>query len=117
MKSERKVIVSITTSVEGYIARPNGDVAWLDRPRPKRNYGISEFFKSIDTILWGRKTYRKGLEMGLEAGMKASGFGAGTQNPEPRTQNYTFSRPAQESKVPGFKFISEPIQDPCAGIA
>jgi dihydrofolate reductase len=56
MKSDRKVIVSITTSVDGYIARPDGDVTWLDRPRPKRNYGIGEFFKSIDTILWGRKT-------------------------------------------------------------
>jgi dihydrofolate reductase len=68
----------MATSVDGYIARPDGDVAWLDRPRPKGNYGMGEFFKSIDTILWGRKTYSKGLEMGLEAGMKASGFGAGT---------------------------------------
>jgi hypothetical protein len=79
MKTERKIIVSIATSVDGSIARPDGDVAWLDRPKPKENYGMGEFFKSIDTILWGHKTYRKGLEMGLVAGMKASGFGAGTQ--------------------------------------
>jgi len=42
----------MATSVDGYIARPDGDVAWLDRPRPKGNYGMGEFFKSIDTILW-----------------------------------------------------------------
>jgi len=102
VKTERKIIVSIATSVDGYIARPDGDVAWLDRPRPKGNYGMDEFFKSIDTILWGRKTYSKGIEMGMEERM-ASGFGAGIQN-------YVFSRQAQESKVARFKFVSEPIK-------
>ena len=102
MNSRRKIIVSIATSVDGYIARPDGDVAWLDRPRPKGNYGMGEFFKSIDAILWGRKTYSKGIEMGMEKRM-ASGFGAGIQN-------YVFSRQAQESKVAGFKFVSEPIK-------
>ena len=102
MTSKRKIIVYITTSVDGYIARPDGDVAWLDRPRPKGNYGMGEFFKSSDTILWGRKTYSKGIEMGMEKRM-ASGFGAGIQN-------YVFSRQAQESKVAGFKFVSEPIK-------
>src|SRR3989454_12302708 len=57
MKTPRKIIVYIATSADGYIARPDGDVAWLDRPRLKGNYGMSAFFKSIDTILWGRKTY------------------------------------------------------------
>jgi dihydrofolate reductase len=102
MKTERKIIVSLATSVDGYIARPDGDVVWLDRPRPKGNYGMGEFLKSIDTILWGRKTYSKGIEMGMEKRM-ASGFGAGIQN-------YVFSRQAQESKVAGFQFVSEPIK-------
>jgi len=102
MKTERKIIVSIATSVDGYIARPDGDVAWLDRPTPKGNYGMGEFLKSIDTILWGRKTYNKGIEMGMEKRM-ASGFGAGIQN-------YVFSRQAQESKVTGFEFVGEPIK-------
>jgi hypothetical protein len=74
---------------------------WLDRPRPKANYGMGEFLKSIDTILWGRKTYSKGIEMGMEKRM-ASGFGTGIQN-------YVFSRQAQESKLAGFKFVGEPI--------
>jgi dihydrofolate reductase len=71
MKSHRKVIVYIAISADGYIARPDGDVSWLDRPRPKGQYGMGAFMKSIDTILWGRKTYSKGIEMG----MKAGGFG------------------------------------------
>jgi dihydrofolate reductase len=95
---KRKIIVYIATSADGYIARPDGDVAWLDRPRPKGNYGIGEFFKTIDTILWGRKTYAKGIEMGMK-----SGFG-------PRIKNYVFSRRPQKSGMPEFEFVSGPIK-------
>jgi len=102
MNPKRKIIVYITTSVDGYIARPDGDVAWLNRPMPKGNYGMGKFLNSIDTILWGRKTYSKGIEMGMEKRM-ASGFGPGIQN-------YVFSRQAQESIVAGFKLVSEPIK-------
>jgi dihydrofolate reductase len=99
MKRPRKIIVYIATSADGYIARPDGDVGWLDRPRPKGNYGYGNFFKTIDTILWGRKTYAKGIEMG----MKASGFGRGIKN-------YVFSRRPQPSSLPAFEFVNEPIK-------
>ena len=99
MKRKRRIIVYIATSADGYIARPDGDVKWLDRPRPKGNYGMGEFLKTIDTILWGRKTYGKGIEMG----MKATAFGKGIKN-------YVFSRQPQESFEPGVEFISEPIK-------
>lgn len=65
----RKIIVYIAT---GYTARQDGDVGWLDRPQPPGNYGAGAFFRSIDTILWGRKTYDFALRMG---GMKGYGRG------------------------------------------
>ncbi len=99
MKKRRKIVVTIATSADGFIARPDGDVAWLDRPRPKGNYGLGEFFKTIDTILWGRKTYAKGIEMG----MKAGGYGRGIKN-------YVFSRRSQESLLPGFEWANEPVK-------
>ena len=100
MKKRRKIVVEVATSADGFIARPDGDVAWLDRPQPKGNYGMGEFFKSIDTILWGRKTYSKGIEMGMEKGMP---FGSGLKN-------YLFSRQRQESLIPGFEWVNEPCQ-------
>jgi dihydrofolate reductase len=99
LSPKRKIIVHIATSVDGYIARPDGDVAWLDRPPIKGNYGLGDFFKSIDTILWGRKTYTKGLEMG----MKAMEF-------FPGVQNYVFSRQPQGPGEAGFHFVNEPIK-------
>jgi dihydrofolate reductase len=98
VKKLRKIVVEVATSADGFIARPDGDVAWLDRPQPKGNYGMDEFFKSIDTILWGRKTYSKGIEMG---GM--SEFGGGIKN-------YLFSRQRQESLIPGFEWVNEPVK-------
>lgn len=99
MKKRRNIVVYIATSADGFIARPDGDVAWLDRPRTKGNYGMGEFFKTIDTILWGRKTYAKGIEMG----MKGGGYGPGIKN-------YVFSRRPQESLVAGFEWINEPVK-------
>ena len=40
MKRCGKVIVEIATSADGYIARLDGDVSWLDRSQPKGHYGI-----------------------------------------------------------------------------
>jgi len=93
----RKIIVEIATSADGYIARPDGDVRWLDRV--KGNYGLAAFFKTIDTILWGRKSYSKGIEMG----MKASGF-------SPKIKNYVFSRQPQASTEPNVEFVNEPVK-------
>ena len=42
MKHSRKIIVHINTNADGFIPRPDGNVAWLDRPRPKGHYGVLE---------------------------------------------------------------------------
>ena len=60
----RKIIAYLATSIDGFIARPNGAVDWLDRPRPRGNYGMSAFMRSIDTLVMGRATYEIGLELG-----------------------------------------------------
>ena len=50
----------IATSLDGFIARKNGDLDWLpgsDGVVGDEDYGYNEFFKSIDTLVIGRKTY------------------------------------------------------------
>lgn len=97
--ASRKIIAYLAISADGYIARPDGDVAWLDRPRPKGNYGMGDFLKSIDTILWGRKTYTKGIEMD----MKPAPFGG-------KIKNYLFSRQPRGPLLGGFELAREPIK-------
>ena len=59
---KRKIIVRIAASADGFIARGDGSFDWLNRPHPKGNYGMDTFYKTIDTILWGRKTCDMALE-------------------------------------------------------
>jgi dihydrofolate reductase len=99
MKSKRKIIVYIATSADGYIARVDASVDWLDRPRTAGDYGMAKFFRSIDTILWGRKTYDQSL------GMAGQGGGYG-----PNIKNYVFSRRPHGSSSPGVEFVDEPIR-------
>jgi hypothetical protein len=39
--------VYIATRADGFIARPDGDVAWFNRPRPGCNKVVRAFFRSI----------------------------------------------------------------------
>ena len=60
----RKIIAYLATSADGFIARPDGDVAWLDRPRPPDEYGMPAFLKSVDTVIMGRGTWEVGQKLG-----------------------------------------------------
>jgi len=97
----RKIIVYIATSADGYIARKDGAVDWLDRPSTAGDYGMGKFYKSIDTILWGRKTYDMVLKSQEE----------GKDSPDiSGIKNYAFSRRPPRKVASGFQFVKEPIK-------
>jgi dihydrofolate reductase len=50
------VSVFIGTSVDGFIARPNGDLDFLP-PGGGEPHGYNEFIASVDAIVMGRKTF------------------------------------------------------------
>jgi dihydrofolate reductase len=50
------VSVFIGTSVDGFIARPNGDLDWLPAGGGEP-HGYNEFFASVDALVIGRKTF------------------------------------------------------------
>lgn len=62
----RKVILYIAMSLDGYIARKNGNIDWLDGDGSESNsdFGYEEFYSSIDTVIMGRKTYDQILTLG-----------------------------------------------------
>ena len=47
----RKLVLFIATSLDGYIAGPNGEIDWLFTDQ---DYGYSEFYATIDTVVMGR---------------------------------------------------------------
>lgn len=56
MELNRKIVLFIACSLDGYIARANGDIDWLF---DDQDYGYTQFYESIDTVLVGRKTYEQ----------------------------------------------------------
>jgi len=60
-----KTTLYIATSIDGFIARKNGSVDWLDKfNSPKEDYGYNKFLKSIDTIIMGSTSYEQILTFG-----------------------------------------------------
>jgi dihydrofolate reductase len=103
MVRKRKIIFYGATSADGFIARPDGSVDWLERPRPKGNYGMGAFYKSIDTILLGRKTYDVALAF-QKKGVVRSAF-------DTNVKNYVFTRSLPPSAAPAaVEFVNEPIK-------
>jgi len=61
---ERKVILYICMSLDGFIATEDDDISWLSVVEKEgEDYGYEEFSKSIDTYIVGRKTYDKVLQL------------------------------------------------------
>lgn len=55
--------VFIATSIDGYIARPDGDILWLtSRPVPEgEDFGYAAFLEGIGAIVMGRESFEKVL--------------------------------------------------------
>jgi len=99
VSKKRRIIVHIATSADGYIARLDGNVDWLNRPHTAGDYGMAAFFRSIDTIVWGRRTYDQSLARG---------------GPDPfgwNLKNYVFTHHPPEAPVPGVEFVNQPVRD------
>jgi dihydrofolate reductase len=60
-----KVSVYIATSLDGFIARKNGDLDWLPAGQEgSEDFGYSEFMSAVDYIVMGRNTFEKVLTFG-----------------------------------------------------
>ncbi len=67
----RKIILFIASSLDGYIASQSGEVDWLFTDQ---DYGYTEFFAKIDTVLMGSKTYQQLLGFGEYPYQSKKGF-------------------------------------------
>lgn len=94
---ERKIIVNLAVSADGFVARPDGDLAWLtERPAPPGFYGLPQFERSIDAKILGRRTFDRSVELGARFGGP--------------TEHYVFSRQAAPARLPaGVQFVTESI--------
>ena len=60
---EIKTSVYVAASLDGFIARENGDIDWLDESGEEcgEDYGYKKFIDTIDYMVMGRTTFEKAL--------------------------------------------------------
>lgn len=88
----RKIRLFIASSLDGYIANTTGGVDWLFTDQ---DYGYSEFFNQIDTLIMGNKTYQQIL-----------GFG---EYPYPGKEAFVFSKMLHGEQDDHVKFVGEDL--------
>jgi len=94
----RKVVYSLTNSLDNFIARADGAYDWILMD----DEIMSEFpklYASFDTVLIGRKTYVQTLLQSPETGQEMAGF--------MEMKTYVFSRTMKESPSEGVKLVSD----------
>ncbi len=90
----RKVTFGVANSLDNYIARKDDAVDWLMWSDEAASV-MTEFWKTIDTIVMGRKTYEVALRQSKGGG-----------NPYPGVKSYVFWRTMKENQEKGVVIIS-----------
>lgn len=62
----RKIILGVAVSLDGFIEGPHGEYDWCFMDQ---DYGMSDFFKRIDTVFMGRKSYELVLTIEGDSGI------------------------------------------------
>jgi dihydrofolate reductase len=63
----RKLILYISCSLDGFIAKPGDDLSFLDKVQVEgEDYGYHDFISSVDAVIVGRKTYDWVIGQGYE---------------------------------------------------
>jgi dihydrofolate reductase len=97
LSAMKKLICYIATTLDGFIARPDGNIDWLTSiPMEEGNdYGYAEFMAGIDTTLMGNATYEDVLSMG--------------EFPYVGLKNYVFTRKTNHPPAEHVEFVSGDI--------
>jgi dihydrofolate reductase len=90
----RKVIFRVANSLDNYIAREDGAIDWI-LGGDEADSAMAEFWKTIDTVVIGRKTYEPVLK-------------SGTPFPTyPGVKNYVLSRTLKECPDKNVEIIGK----------
>lgn len=85
-----KILVYIASSLDGYVARENGDIDWLPEITES---GYDAFYKSVDTVIMGKTTYDQVLTFG--------------EYPYKDKKSFVFTKNTNQNKDENAEFVSD----------
>ncbi|KZZ82591.1 dihydrofolate reductase family protein [Bacillus sp. SJS] len=99
----RKTVLYIAMSLDGYIARENGDIDWLEEAEGEGDNGYSELIENIDTVVMGRKTYEQVLGFDMEFPYKGMDCYVFSNEKEGRDEYASFMKGSPSSLISKLK--------------
>ena len=91
MSTQRKVILYIAMSLDGYIASPDNGLEFLSMVEEKdQDYSYKDFVNTVDTVIVGRKSYEKVLSMGMDYPLSNKDLYIITRTPRPAVGSTKF---------------------------
>jgi dihydrofolate reductase len=94
MTKKSRKIVYIATSLDGFIARKNGDIDWLEEDQSYDYY--PEFIRNVEVILMGAGIYGKVMSFGIDW-------------PYQKQMSYVFTHKKIHSEEKNIQFTDEDI--------
>ena len=94
----RRLRYQVAATLDGFIAGPNGEIDWLHFSDDVKGV-MTTFWKGVDTILMGRKTWTAAEAMG-------GGGGHGS-----KVKTYVFSRTLTSVKGRGVTLVADDAAD------
>lgn len=87
-------------SLDGYIAKKDDNIDFLSIVEtPDEDFGYADFLQSIDTVIWGRKTFDKVLS-----------FGQGVPHPDKKVFVISTTRTGKEEHATYFHNVVELVK-------
>jgi dihydrofolate reductase len=87
----RRVVLGLAVSLDGFIEGPNGEYDWCFTDQ---DYGLTDFFKGVDAIFMGRKSYSVADEQGDNTPWKGM-------------KTYLFSRSLDRAPSPDVEILRD----------
>ncbi|MBT2680273.1 dihydrofolate reductase [Bacillus sp. ISL-35] len=103
---KNNVILYIAMSLDGYIARADGAVDWLDDVEGDGDNGYGEFYSQVGTVIMGRKTYEEVLKLTDEFPYAGKDCYVLTRQSQESNSHVTFTDEDLETLVSNLKEVS-----------
>lgn len=104
----KKVVLYIAVSLDGYIARMDGSVDWLfDVEGDGGDNGYSEFYRTVGTVVMGRLTYDEVLKLADEFPYADKPCYVLSRTEPTPTSHVTFTNEILNTLIPRLKANSE----------
>jgi len=101
----RRITYGAAVSLDGFLAGADGSIDWLHFSKDVQQV-IADYWKNVDTLLWGRKTYDFSVARKPPTSAKKPVKAKSSKRKESTMRNYVFSRTLKVLEDPSVELVT-----------